>query len=209
MTVLHLVRHGQSEWNVAGRLQGQTAHVRLTATGRDQARAVATQLHQHPVAAVYSSDLVRAAETAAIIADRIGLDVVTMPGLRERAYGDFEGQLSPDVLAATADVDWTDPDFRIEGGESTRDVFIRIGQTLTAILEKYDKETVVIVSHGDTIRIAAAWLNGARAEHVPWLDVPNGSITTIRHGTSVLAGEPGPDLALHVGLNAAAPESTR
>lgn len=209
MTVLHLVRHGQSEWNVAGRLQGQTAHVRLTDTGRDQARAAAIRLQEQSVAAVYSSDLARAAETAAIIADRMGLDVLTMPGLRERAYGYFEGQLSTDVLAATVDADWTDPDLRIGGGESTRDLFRRIGQTLTAILEKHDKETVVIVSHGDTIRVAAAWLNGARAEHVPWLDVPNGSITTIRHGTSVLAGEPGPDLALHVGLNAAAPKSTR
>lgn len=209
MTVLHLVRHGQSEWNVAGRLQGQTAHVRLTDTGRDQARAAAIRLQEQSVAAVYSSDLARAAETAAIIADRMGLDVLTMPGLRERAYGYFEGQLSTDVLAATVDADWTDPDLRIGGGESTRDLFRRIGQTLTAILEKHDKETVVIVSHGDTIRVAAAWLNGARAEHVPWLDVPNGSITTIRHGTSVLAGEPGPDLALHVGRNAAAPKSTR
>jgi broad specificity phosphatase PhoE len=183
MTVLHLVRHGQSEWNVAGRLQGQSAHVRLTARGRDQARATATRLQDQSVAAVYSSDLVRAAETAAIIADRMGLDVLTMPGLRERGYGYFEGQLSTDVLAATVDVDWTDPDVRIGGAESISDVFLRIGQTLAAILKKHEKQTVVIVSHGDTIRVAAAWLNGANADQVPWLEVPNGSITTIRHGT--------------------------
>ena len=179
MTVVHLVRHGQSGWNLTGRLQGQTAHVQLTAAGRAQALAAADLLQGKDVDVVYSSDLLRARQTADLIATRLGLDVRPTAGLRERGYGSFEGQLSTRVLGATTDIDWTDPDARIGGGESLRDVFTRVGRTLATISNHHPDGHVVAVSHGDTIRVALAWLNGGSADHLPWRDVPNGSITTV------------------------------
>jgi probable phosphoglycerate mutase len=86
---LLLVRHGQSEWNAAGRWQGQ-ADPPLTELGRRQARAAARSLGR--VDAVFSSDLRRARETADVIADSIGVGpVVADPGLRERDAGEWSG----------------------------------------------------------------------------------------------------------------------
>lgn len=178
MTALHLVRHGQSEWNLTGRLQGQTARVPLTAVGRAQARAAASMLQDKGVSAIYSSDLLRALATAELIGQVLRLDVHATPDLRERGYGELEGSLSKDILAAHPDVDWTDPDVRIGGGESVRDVHLRLVRALAAVLDRHRNDSVVIVSHGDTIRIAIAGLQGTGPDSVPWVDVPNGSIFT-------------------------------
>lgn len=179
---LHLVRHGRSDWNDAGRLQGQTMHVELTELGREQARAAARTLGGLPVVALYSSDLVRAVQTATPIAAGLGVAVRLEPGLREQAYGELEGVSSAGALAATAGLDWADAELRIGGGESIRDVHTRLGVTLTKIITTHRGGQVVLVSHGDAIRVALAWLSGYGAHEVPWRDVPNGSISTVEVG---------------------------
>ena len=90
-TTLILVRHGETEWNLAGRIQGHTDS-RLTERGREEGRRVAERLANLEVAAVYASDLGRARETGEIIAAPHGLSVQTAPDLRERCYGEFEGK---------------------------------------------------------------------------------------------------------------------
>ncbi|HEY2984367.1 MAG TPA: histidine phosphatase family protein [Jatrophihabitantaceae bacterium] len=99
--------------------------------------------------------------------------------MRERYYGTFEGWTSAAALAATSDLDWTDPDVRVGGGESMREVFARVGETLVYITELRAAQTIVIVSHGDAIRVAAAWLAGLGPQQIPCLEVANGSITTV------------------------------
>jgi broad specificity phosphatase PhoE len=96
---IHLVRHGQSTWNAVRRIQGQTAHVPLTALGHQQARQVATRLAGCGARAVFSSDLRRAVQTAVPVAERLGLLVTLEPDLRERSLGDLEGQQSGRVWA--------------------------------------------------------------------------------------------------------------
>ncbi len=86
MTTILLVRHGQTDWNLDRRLQGHTDRP-LNDRGREQARALAAELASEPLDAVYSSDLVRAHETARIIAAGRGLDVTAMDDLRERNFG--------------------------------------------------------------------------------------------------------------------------
>lgn len=179
VTTLHLIRHGQSEWNLTRRLQGQVADVPLTPLGVEQARAAADALAGRPVAAVHSSDLLRARQTAEAVAAALGLPVQLDPGLREQSYGALEGMLTDDVLAA-APYDFTDPDGRAPGGESIRDVHERVGRRLAGYAQRYAGRECVLVSHGDTIRVALAWLDGRDAGDVPWRETPNGSVTTVR-----------------------------
>jgi broad specificity phosphatase PhoE len=170
---LHLVRHGQSTWNARGRLQGHTAHVRLTALGLRQAGAAARTLAAAPVTAVWSSDLRRARETAELVAAPHGLPVRTEPGLREQAHGVFEGQVTARVgpLLAAADPDWAPP-----GGESARTLHARVA----ALLDRLPAAgQLVLVTHGETIRAALAVLAGRPAECMPRAVPDNGEVHTV------------------------------
>src|SRR5258708_2650508 len=89
-TRLCLVRHGETAWNAEARVQGQL-DVPLGETGLAQARAVASALRSESFSAIYSSDLMRARQTAAPAAKRLGLEVFLDPRLRERHYGVFQG----------------------------------------------------------------------------------------------------------------------
>src|SRR5690242_8696605 len=90
MATLLLVRHGETDWNAEGRLQGQTDRP-LNEYGRRQARELAERLAGDGVVAIYASDLSRAKETAEIVGGRLGLPVVVDPDLRERNWGTWEG----------------------------------------------------------------------------------------------------------------------
>src|SRR5262252_2076150 len=94
MTTLLLVRHGETDWNAEGRLQGHTDRP-LSDFGRRQARALADELAGDSIVAVYASDLSRARETAEIVAAQLGLEVALDPRLREKDWGTWEG-LTPE-----------------------------------------------------------------------------------------------------------------
>ena len=179
LTTLHLVRHGQTQWNLDGRIQGQTGDIPLTALGHRQAEAAARTLAGRPITAVWSSDLLRAVQTARPIAAAVGLPVQLDLGLREQAYGLLEGRYTVDVRTETT-YDLTDPDARAPGGESMREVYDRIGGTLAGRLREHSGQDVVLVSHADAIRIALAWLAGREIRDVRWHELPHGSITTVR-----------------------------
>jgi probable phosphoglycerate mutase len=174
---VYLVRHGQSSWNVDGRIQGQAVGIELTDRGRTQAAAAARALRDSGATRVLSSDLIRAVQTATPIAAALGVPVELEPGLRERGMGIVEGHLTDDVLAAHPDVNWRDPDLRFAGGESKRDVYDRLAATLGKLV---GAEPIVVVSHGDAIRLAVDWLCGHPVEDARWYDVGNGSITEVR-----------------------------
>jgi broad specificity phosphatase PhoE len=99
MTRFIVVRHGQTEWNVEARIQGQ-GDSNLTAEGRAQARAIAARLAAQPFDVLVSSDLGRAAETARAIAERCGKPIVLDARLRERHFGVGEGMTYEEVDSA-------------------------------------------------------------------------------------------------------------
>ena len=149
------VRHGETAWNVDARIQGQR-DIALNDKGSWQARRVARALARRgPVAALYSSDLSRARDTARSIAAETGLEVVTEPGLRERGFGSFEGQTFTELEASwpaqTARWRQRDPDWAPPGGESLTSVRERVLQITYSLAERHIGEQIVLVSHGGVL----------------------------------------------------------
>jgi broad specificity phosphatase PhoE len=174
---LLLVRHGQSEWNAAGLLQGQIAHVPLTELGHRQAVAAAAELAAgQPPEALISSDLRRAVQTAEHCAARTGLPVTTTPALREQGYGVLEGRPSRELWDL---VDWTDPHWSAEGGESLAQLYARVAGYLATLLADPPAPVVALVTHGDTIRAAQAVVAGVGPGELPAVTPPNGSVTRL------------------------------
>ncbi len=176
---LHLVRHGQSTWNAQGRVQGQTMNVPLTPLGWAQASRAAHELARWHVASVVTSDQLRARQTAEVIASHIGLSPAPDPRLREQALGSLEGRLVAEAGLPSTSPGSTDPWRRWGGGESVDDVFVRVGALLDEAVSDDAPGDVVLVSHGDTVRIALAWLRGLGPDEVPWEALANGAVTTI------------------------------
>ncbi|HEY2279173.1 MAG TPA: histidine phosphatase family protein [Streptosporangiaceae bacterium] len=166
---LWLVRHGQSEWNLARRIQGQAYQAgSLTPAGRAQAEDAAGQLaRQAPDAvAIVASDLARTAETAAIIAGRLGLPLEFDSGLREQDLGllegtssvaadrpaDAPGEAAFDVINQFYDEPYTLP----PGGESVAELHDRVHRTLRRLAAARPGAELIVVTHGGPVRVAMA-----------------------------------------------------
>jgi broad specificity phosphatase PhoE len=173
---LLLVRHGQSEWNAAGLMQGQIAHPRLTDLGHRQAADAACALAAAGPGALLSSDLRRAVETAEHCARATGLPVLTTPALREQSYGVLEGRPSRELWDV---VDWTDPHWAAEDGESLADLHARVAAYLERLRTDPPADVVALVTHGDTIRATQAVVAGAGPEAMPAVTPHNGTVTRL------------------------------
>lgn len=144
-TLLYLVRHGETDWNAQRRIQGST-DIPLNDVGRRQAAAAAELLARRRFDAVVASPLSRAAETGAIIAERLALPApTTYPGLAERSYGEAEGLTDTEVTARY-------PHDDIPGRESRAALLARITETLGEIAVRFDGGVVVVATHGAVIR---------------------------------------------------------
>ena len=124
--ILHLLRHGQSVWNVEERVQGQTHHVPLTADGVRQAREARERLAGVPLAAVLSSDQVRARQTADVVAAAHGLPVRETELLREQGLGELEGRRYSELQEEATPEGVHVSEVRWGGGESMADVAARL-----------------------------------------------------------------------------------
>ncbi|MCC6188643.1 MAG: histidine phosphatase family protein [Anaerolineales bacterium] len=154
MTRLWLVRHGQTAWNLEGRYQGQ-ADPPLTAAGWEQARAMLPQLDGIAFAAIYSSDLRRARDTASILAAHLGLPVQVRVGLREVRLGLWEGMLFSDIqdqYAAAWQERQRDPlHARPPQGETLAEVAVRASAAADEIAQAHPAADVLVVAHGLTL----------------------------------------------------------
>jgi len=146
-TTIVLVRHGETEWNRIRRVQGHT-DVPLNDEGRRQARALAEELDGEQVDAVYSSDLGRARETAEILAETRGGNVIALPALREKHFGTWEGLTDTEVHARFPDAaagGWGD-------GETTEQLALRVVAALEEIAAAHAGGLVLVVTHGGPLR---------------------------------------------------------
>jgi 2,3-bisphosphoglycerate-dependent phosphoglycerate mutase len=160
-TELILIRHGETAWNRERRMQGQT-DTPLSDLGRAQAAAVAQRLAQHDFAAIYSSDLTRAWDTAAAIAQVSGHAIVREPRLRECTFGLFEGltyvEMAQRYPAEHARFLLREDDYAVPGGESPRQFYQRSLGCLEEIAQAHAGACAVVVTHGlvlDTLYRAA------------------------------------------------------
>jgi phosphoserine phosphatase len=164
VTNLYFVRHGETDYNKNHIVQGRRINGPLNVTGRAQARALARRFAELDLSAIYSSTLIRAEETASIIAaEHPGVPVYRLKDLEEMSWGVFEGQaFSKQVAEVFAQLvrPWEMGDFSIpiEGGESILDVQQRGLRAVKHIVSRHPGETVVVVTHGRFLRVMLATL---------------------------------------------------
>ena len=167
------IRHGETAWNVDTRIQGQL-DIPLNDTGRWQAQRLARALAaREPIDVVYTSDLLRAWETAQAVSESTGAPVVTDEGLRERGFGVFQGKTFAEIEAALPEesLRWRkrDPFWAPEGGESLTAMRRRVVETLHTLASRHTGEQIVLVAHGgvlDLLYRAATGLAAAGAAHL-------------------------------------------
>lgn len=170
-----LWRHGRTEWNLAGRFQGQT-DVPLDDVGRAQARRAAALVAALRPDRIVSSDLSRAVETATALARHTGLDVTRDPGLRETGAGSWEGLRAPELASRFPDdyARWRSGDAHVEigGGESRTQVAVRMAAAVQRAVDGLPPGgLVVIATHGGSARLGIAQLIGLPPERVTALGV--------------------------------------
>lgn len=146
------IRHGETAWNVDARIQGQL-DIPLNETGRQQAQRLARSLAaRDPIHAIYTSDLLRAWDTALSVSQALGRRAVTHDGLRERGFGVFEGKTFSEIEAAWPEdaLRWRrrEPDWAPPGGESLLQMRERVLQTLHALAARHAGEQILVVAHG-------------------------------------------------------------
>ncbi len=153
---LLLVRHAETDWNRERRYQGWT-DTPLSPAGRVQAEAAGRFLTSQPLAAVWSSPLRRALDTAAAIAGPQGLAVNVSPAFKEMRFGDWEGLRVAEVSERFPEEyqAWRDTPQLVArpGGETLEDVRRRALGGLVELREAYDGKTVCLVAHGVTARV--------------------------------------------------------
>ncbi|HEU5347784.1 MAG TPA: histidine phosphatase family protein [Ktedonobacterales bacterium] len=177
---LLLVRHGQTTFNVEGRLPGQLPGVPLTDEGRRQAHRAAIALAALPLTTIISSPLERAADTAEIIARGWGLTVRTDPRLMDTNVGHWAGQKIDEV--ARNDPAWkvftANPDEPPAGVESFSQVQARaVAAARDALADPANGEYIVLVAHGDVVKLILAQYMNTPIPCVPYLTIANASIS--------------------------------
>lgn len=163
MAQILLARHGETDWNLGGRVQGHT-DIPLNATGIAQAQYLADELAGEPLVAVYSSDLGRARETAAAVAARHSLAVSIDPDLREKNFGSWEGLTDTEIRERFPHAKrgaWGD-------GETTEAVAERVVAAVARAASP--SGPVLVVSHGGPLRALLAHFG---IEHGP---IGNGEV---------------------------------
>lgn len=154
VTRLVCVRHGQTDWNAQGRLQGQL-DIPLNEQGLAQANALAAALLDEALEQVFCSDLQRCRQTLAPLLARRSLPVQWHVGLRERCFGDFQGHTWAELGEREPDAQqrWKarDPDFAAPGGESLRQFSERVLGVVRELSAQHAGQTLLLVTHGGVL----------------------------------------------------------
>ena len=186
MTILYLVRHGETDGNAFNLAQGHH-DAPLNEQGRAQAQLLGQRLKTWHLDAVYSSDSSRALQTAEpLMEHRPDLEISTTPAIREKHYGDCENyswqQLRDehsDIFAKILNPE-IGSDVRFPGGETDREHMDRVARLTREIIEKHEEDaTILVFSHGGSIKAAAAHMCNLRLEDKWRLRTDNTGISSI------------------------------
>ena len=152
---LYVARHGETAWNAEYRVCGRT-DLPLTQRGEEQARLLAVEARGKGIQVIVASPMKRAMQTAAPVAEALGLSIETDQRLMEQCYGGFEGcsRSDPGFLANKRQFA-----YRYPGGESMMDLAARVYPVLSEIKEKYAGKTVLLVCHGAVCRVIHSYFH--------------------------------------------------
>ncbi len=174
---IYIARHGQTQWNVEGKIQGHTDSP-LTKEGKAQAKNLAHELKDIKFDAAYSSDLLRAKRTAQIVALEHELIVKTKEALRERNFGSLEGQ-GKDGLAILGELREQKIPYETKNIESDEKMIERVILFLRELAIAYPAKTVLVVSHGGILRTLLVHLGFVTYEQMNKLHIGNTSYIKI------------------------------
>ncbi len=183
MTELLFIRHGETDWNLQQRFQGQI-DIPLNATGRAQAQRLAARLAEERHDALFSSDLQRARETAAPLSTRWQLPAVALAGLREQNFGLLEGLDVPTIQARHPDL-WQrwleqDADFAAPGGESQRRFHTRVLAAARELAAQCAGQRVAVVTHGGVLDMLWRTAHGLPLSGLRACAIPNTGLNRLR-----------------------------
>jgi alpha-ribazole phosphatase len=186
-TRLLIVRHGQTDWNIERRFQGQT-DIPLNAAGLTQARAIAQHLSNEKPTAILSSDLRRAWKTAEMIQEVLCRNdrypLIPEPRLREMCFGEWEGLVYEEIQARQpqqlmrweTDLVNTAP----PGGETLLEVAERVGAVYKELVLSYPDKTLMVVGHGGSLQLMIANAVGISPGNFWKIHLSNASLTELQ-----------------------------
>lgn len=177
-----LAEHGQTTWNSMGWVQGHVDSARFTRLGKHEIRVAADLLAEVPVAAIYSSDLLRARRTAMVIARRLKLDVRIDPRLRGRKMGIAEGvpwAQVPTAASGIAGERVVDQLAHPPGGESLHDVYLRCLGFLQDLAHRSHDGDVVVVAHDASTRMLRAVIVADDCFGLKWESLPEATVRPV------------------------------
>jgi len=196
VTEFILIRHGETDWNLARRFQGHQ-DIPLNDEGVRQAMGAARRLAERrreyqladepgrAPALLLTSDLMRCRQTAEPVAAALGLAPLLEPRLRERTFGVLEGLTMDELRRDHADsfARWLarEPDFAVERAESLRVFAARVQGVMDDLLLRYAGRTLVLVTHGGVLDVVYRMGHGMPIEAPRKVEIPNASLNRLRH----------------------------
>lgn len=183
MTDVILIRHGETDWNVQGRFQGQI-DVPLNARGQRQAARMAERLVVERVDVFYCSDLLRTRQTAEPAARRLELPAAPDASLREQHFGVLEGMSFDEVQARHPQLlaEWMrhDPDYALPEGESVRSFHARVVGAVQALASRHAGRTLAVVTHGGVLDMLYRTVHGLPLHGPRTCAIPNTGLNRLR-----------------------------
>jgi len=185
-TRILLIRHAHNDYIATRRLAGRTVGIHLNGQGRAEALAVADRLALVPFAAVYSSPLERALETASPIAERHGIPLCPLAGLIETDCGEWTGAFLEELSHTDLwrRIQSAPSCARLPGGESLAEVQARMVASVDEIRATHSGQRVVLVSHSDPIKSVLAFHMGLHLDMFQRLTIDPASISELEFGSA-------------------------
>ena len=181
-TRLCIVRHGETAWNAEHRVQGQL-DIPLNAIGQAQALAASKILSQEKFDAIYSSDLIRARQTAQPVANFLSREILLDKDLRERHYGIFERLTYAEVKIRYpedyARFEAREPDYAFRTGESLRDFFERSVAVISGLANQHQDQSILVFTHGGVLDMLNRHLTGLPLSAERNFRIPNAGLNRI------------------------------